>query len=190
MENKDEIKPFDINASLQQSLYERCFDILYNTLRDRQKMANRKKFIDEHPEARVSIDTDKLKAIIDYQDFKCHPQCSIARDEAIAGSDIDGALVVLRNEVSIEQQLAFVEELRRQGFNAFHPLEVQKREQQVNQAVANGLKRPALLRELVRKSCEAESAEISFYTIAQFEEMKNQPLINPTLYYVAGKSIK
>lgn len=190
MENKSEDKPFDINTGLQQSLYERCFDILHNTHRDRQKITDRKKFLLEHPEARRNIDTGKLRQIIDYQDFRCHPQCSVARNEAITGSDIDGGLVVLKNEVSIEQQLAFVEELRRQGFSAFHPLEVQEREQQVNQAVANGLKGPALLRELVRKSCEAESVEISFYTTAQLEEMKNQPLINPTLFYVAGKSIK
>lgn len=190
MEDEFGLKSYRIGLR-QTSLYERCFKILKNTLQSRQDMKDRESFLREHPEARRRINTHKLKQIIDYQDFKCHPQCSIARGEAVAGSDIDGGLVVLKDEVPTEQQLAFVEELRKQGFSAFHPSEVQAREQQLDEARVRGLEsRSEEFGELIRKSAEAENAKIKFYTTAQLEEMKNQPLDHPTIIYVAGYSIE
>lgn len=47
------------------------------------------------------------------------PDCSIGRKQAKVGSDIDRALVVTNEPVPPQKQVAFVEELRRQGFSAF-----------------------------------------------------------------------
>ncbi len=163
---------------------------LNGTIRDRQKMADRVKFLSEHPEAKRRIDTRKLRQIIDYQDFKCHPQCSVAKDQAVVGSDIDGAIVVLKSETSIQQQISFVEELRKQGFSAFHQSEVQVRKQQLDEAEAKGIRLSEGLLELSRKYIKADNAEIKFYTTSQLEEMKTKPLDSPVMIYVAGYSIK
>lgn len=90
----------------------------------------RRILLQKHPERRIQVDTAPLKAIIDYSDFKCHPKSSVARGEAIRGSDIDAGVVILRSRLDLETQtereLAFVEELRRQGFDVYHPREVEE----------------------------------------------------------------
>jgi hypothetical protein len=177
-------------GNMKKTLYQRCYDILSNTIRNQRKTDQRAQLLKEHPEKRMRIKTNSLRQIIDYKDFKCHPQCSIARDQAIQGSDIDGALVILKNEVPEEKQIEFIAELRKQGFSVFHHSEVQKREQEVNEAKAKGVYSGQEFESLIRKSVEASNGEIRFYTINQLEEMKSQCLSNPVIIYVGGVSIQ
>lgn len=169
-----------------ETLWERCFDALSKTTRSKVKMEARSKLLQERPEERRHIDSSKLKTIIDYESFKCHPQSSIARDEAIQGSDIDGALVVSRNEVPIEQQLAFVQELRNQGFSAAHQIEIDAFNQnKLPESVVN-------LDELLSMVCQKSDAEntiINFATIAEMEELTSKKFNNKVWIYVAGYSI-
>lgn len=68
----------------------------------------------------LRVNTQPLKEIVDYDLFRCAPTSSVARDKAISGSDIDGAVVVTREAITLETQHAFLEELRRQGFSIYH----------------------------------------------------------------------
>ncbi len=88
------------------------------------KQAERKRFLDENPHLRIRIATEPLKQIIKYESFKCSPVSSIARDQAVFGSDIDGGIVVAEQPIPTTQQITFLDELRRQGFDAYHKTEV------------------------------------------------------------------
>lgn len=71
-----------------------------------------------HPEERRTIDTVPLREVVVYRRFVCHPSSSIARGEAIEGSDVDFGLVITDNPVTLDQQATFVAELKKQGFVA------------------------------------------------------------------------
>lgn len=178
------------NKSYQ--LFKTCFSKLSSTVRSNEKMDERLNLLREHPEARIRIDTNKLKQIIDYKDFKCHPQCSIARDEAIKGSDVDAALVVLKNEVPVNKQISFVEELRNQGFRASHHLEIQQYLDEIDKAKIRGLKPwDKEFSDLIAKQTDAENCEIKFVTVTELERMKkDMEMVKPLMIYVAGYSIK
>lgn len=88
------------------------------------KVEQRRLHLATYPGDRIRINYPRLKSVIDYADFKCSPLSSIARDEAIKGSDIDGGLIILKEPVSKDAQLAFVRELRTQGFSAYLESEV------------------------------------------------------------------
>lgn len=89
------------------------------------KNAERRALLKEHPELRIRVNTKKLREIIDFADFRCDINCSVARDEAITGSDIDNGTVYTSRPTIKEQEIIFVQELRNQGFTAYHPQEYQ-----------------------------------------------------------------
>lgn len=92
-------------------------------VKNHTKIAARRKLLCEQPYLRIWVDEERLRAIIPYELFYCHPTCSIARKEAIVGSDIDKGLVVVPEGTTIDQECAFVRELRSQGFNTYHQVE-------------------------------------------------------------------
>lgn len=143
------------------TIQEHCSKILANTLRDKEKMRLRLKHLSEHPEDRIKIDTAKLKDIVDYEMFLCHPQCSIAENRAIRGSDVDRGLVISKEIVSEENMRRFVTELIAQGFDVTMSSD----------------------RDL------GTSNAITFLTIAQIEELKKKPLDYHTITYYGGYRI-
>jgi hypothetical protein len=123
--------------------HERDFQILQEILRrgmPNPKLEDRKALLEAHPELRRRINFEPLRQIIDIVSFKCVHRSSIARDQAIEGSDIDGGLVVLREPVGQEAEMAFIEELRAQGFDVYHPSEAAAAKAAFDQAIEHGLK--------------------------------------------------
>lgn len=90
----------------------------------RAKRIQRRELLKKHPEFRIRIDTSRLRTIIPYTSFKCSPLSSIAEDLAIKGSDIDGGIIVTDFATSLTDELAFIRELRNQGFTAYHEVEI------------------------------------------------------------------
>lgn len=162
---------------------------LATTPRDVAKMEERARLLAEQPDLRRRIDTAPLRALIDYVTFNCHPQCSIARDEAIAGSDIDGGLVVLNGPVSSKIQLVFINELRRQGFRACHPLETQEAIERYNTAVAEKIDyRSEAFEGLLRQKLDRERDIIQFIEQSELGALPGDGMINDI--YLAGFSIE
>ena len=93
-----------------------------DTLRNRRKMFERKEFLEKYPDKRITIDRRELNLNTPFQ-FYCHPDCSIARNTAIMGSDIDCGVVITQTQIDEGSQLSFVKSLRTQGFTAFHETE-------------------------------------------------------------------
>lgn len=138
----------------------RALDVLLQFPLNEKKVAERRTLLLERPELRLQVNTDPLRSIIDYSAFKCNPRCSIARNDAIEGSDVDGGLVVLREETPIESQLAFIEELRTQGFDVYHPTEEEALRKQL--AEAYGTVPRANILDLSHRAYIAESNQIRF----------------------------
>jgi predicted nucleotidyltransferase len=109
--------------NIPQSIIEKAWDVL-DGWGPSEKTSERTTLLAEQPQQRKRIDTARLKGIIDYTAFKCSPISSIARDEATEQSDIDGGIVVTETTVPIQQQLAFIDDLREQGFRVYHSEEV------------------------------------------------------------------
>jgi predicted nucleotidyltransferase len=173
------------NNSLD-GLRAKSHDILMGSLQSDQKVIERRKLLAAHPELRRSIDTGKLKEVIDYVEFKCHPKSSVARGEAIEGSDIDVGVVVLRDRVLEQQELAFVEELRKQGFTAYHQKEYEDLEKQYRntEVLEERLK-------LIPEKTIRELDRIHFYTEDELKELTKKPIGIPVvMVYLAGTSIK
>lgn len=105
--------------------YKRAEDRLrmWDSRESKKRRIERKILLNQHPELRKRLDFLRLKQVLDYIDFKCSPLSSVARDEAIAGSDIDGGMVITIDKPTDEQKQTFIEEIRRQGFTAYSPLE-------------------------------------------------------------------
>jgi len=103
-----------------------CENIMRTSVRDHDKMKRRTALLKAHPEKRLRLDTSSLKGIARFSEMVCHPECSVGRDEAVAGSDIDMALVISKFAISRRQQMKIVEEIRSQGFTAYHPSELSK----------------------------------------------------------------
>ena len=101
-----------------------CEGIMSASVRDHAKIKARKELLAAHPERQLKVDTSALKGIERFAEFLCHSECSIARGEAIRGSDIDMGLIVSKTPISQSQQAAMVRELRAQGFVAYHASEL------------------------------------------------------------------
>jgi hypothetical protein len=129
LESNENMPTKVISDSLKLSLKDpvsRASLILSNTPRNRHKMAAREVSLLAYPEKRININTARLHQIIDYTNFFVHPQCSIARNAAVRGSDIDRGLVVTKESVSTGKQQEFVNELRSQGFSCNTQAELEK----------------------------------------------------------------
>jgi hypothetical protein len=103
---------------------QRARRILMGTADNVAKLTERREFLERNPEAVIRIDAEALREIIPFLEFKCHPKGSIARGEAMRGSDIDYALVIVP-EHNEDREMAFVQRLREMGFSAYHRSEVQ-----------------------------------------------------------------
>lgn len=149
------------------------------------KLEERKKLLSQNSELRIRPDTVKLRSIINYLDFKCHPGCSIGRDEAIKGSDIDGGIVITQDPVSQKEQLDFISELRRQGFDVYHQSDYEETKLQVKQTPHNSM----LIIELERR----KNNKVSFYTKEYLERLARnsdaESMSELVMLYLAGKSI-
>lgn len=189
MENNDSLRNVVRNGSPDLNsrafLVSRSHDILMGAIHSGSKVSERKKLLAVHPELCRRIDTNRLKAILDYTDFRCHPKCSIARDEAIEGSDIDVGVVVLKERGPEQKELEFVEELRRQGFTVYHQREYEAIEEQFRNA-EDVQKRLDLIPEKVKR----DQDRVHFYTKSELIEMSKKPIGVPVaMVYLAGKSI-
>jgi len=51
------------------------------------KIEERSKLLQKHPELRIKINTKSLRQLVDFLEFKCVTDSSIARDLAIKDSD-------------------------------------------------------------------------------------------------------
>jgi len=117
-ENVPQIR--DIPSTVFIDLDKKATYLLSKTLRSQEKMTQRTKWLEKHPQDRITIDQKPLQEIIPYEVFLCHPDCSVARNEAINGSDIDAGLVITKMPVSLQEKHLFIEELKKQGFNAYY----------------------------------------------------------------------
>lgn len=165
----------------------------------RVKVEERKKLLAEHPELRIRIGTQPLKQIIDYQVFKCARNCSIPKDMAIKGSDIDGGLVITQKQTELKVRLDFVAELRRQGFSAFDESEYERAFKEEEDFAAqkkdnySDLKDRETLHRLIENKTQALVAMVRFYTEDQIEEfIKTRNFPNRSVWgvYFAGYDIK
>ena len=105
-----------------------CEGIMSASVRDYAKMKARVELLAAHPGRKATIDTCALKGIAGFDEFLCHSECSVARGEAVAGSDIDMALIVSRSPIGLNQQVALARELRSQGFVGYHSSELSHRD--------------------------------------------------------------
>jgi hypothetical protein len=153
------------------------------------KLAGRRALLAAHPELRVRVDTEPLRRIIGYAAFKCVNGSSIARDEAIRGSDIDGGLVVLREPTSLDTEMMFIDELRRQGFNVYHSAEAAAANTDFEAAIARGMlsSDPARFDALNHAHNEKDLNRINFMT----EDILRaaSPFANPGKTYWYGYEI-
>jgi hypothetical protein len=97
-----------------------CMSRTRNTLKTQQ----RNTLLSREPGRRITVNTERLRSVAPYISLLCSPACSIAKGRAIVGSDIDYGLVVLDESIGQKQELAFVQELRDQGFNVEHADEI------------------------------------------------------------------
>jgi hypothetical protein len=151
--------PFGQFQSIPDALMKLPFNI--------EKDQARRRLLAEKPELRLRIDTSRLKPIIDYVVFKCHHFNSIARDVAIKGSDIDAGLVVLKEEIPTETQLAFINELRRQGFDIYHPNDITELRRKIKNT-SNNQHHLDLLRHVTK----AEYNQINFIPVNDLQSRK------------------
>lgn len=164
----------------------------FNTMHSPEKIAERKQLLRERPELKLRCDTARLKNIIDCIDFKCHPRCSLARDEAIKGSDIDGGVVIVKEKIGMEKEMEFVEELRHQGFDVYHPSEHEAADREFEQ-----WKKDPHYDSLAKKTSDliahkvvTESRMIRFVTKEEMDQFKKKwPTHIRTMIYESGFSI-
>lgn len=91
-----------------------------NTIRNFQKMEDRLQLLNKSPELRLSLNLHNINRIIGKNnkfEFLCHPDCSVARNQAIKGSDIDCAMIVTDFDLTLEQKNAIIVDLQQQGFD-------------------------------------------------------------------------
>ena len=161
------------------------------------KIEERTKLLQKHPELRLKINIKPLRELVDFLEFKCVTDSSIARDLAIKGSDIDGGLVVSKDEVSVIKRLAFVSTLREQGFSAYDISEYTEAERELERFTRkrNGQYTTQedfeTLHKLVGNKVQAECSLIRFFSKDEIEDFKNNGFPNEGLrsaYF--GYSIK
>jgi len=161
------------------------------------KIEERTKLLREHPELRIKINTKPLRQLVDFLEFKCVTDSSIARDLAIKGSDIDGGLVVSKDKIPVEKRLAFVSVLRNQSFSAYDISEYEEAERELERFTKerNGQYKNQedfeTLHKLVGNKVQAECAMIRFFSKDEIEDFKKNGFPNEGLrsaYF--GYSIK
>jgi hypothetical protein len=153
-------------------------------------MAERTRQLSDHPEKRIRIGVQQLRSIIDYDNFLCHPDCSVARDEAVVDSDIDGGLVVLEEPVSTVDEVRFVGVLRQQGFRAYHQIEIDVAREEEKAALADPGATVSQIMAGLGALTEMSSARVSFRTRADIEESLDRGVLDSDAYvYLAGTPI-
>jgi len=150
------------------------------------KIEARRALLAEKPELRLRVQLPLLRNIVDFADFKCAKGSSVARDEAIRGSDIDGGIVVLHEAIETEVELSFVNALREQGFTVYHPVETEAATAAYNDAILRAAGQTEI-DTLLHASVQAEVSRIRFYTADELHAAN--PRINPGLTYRHGFSI-
>jgi hypothetical protein len=162
------------------------------------KQATRKILLAEQPELRLRLNTLPLRKIIEYSHFKCSPFSSVARDEGIRGSDIDGAVVVSQSRATLHQQLAFVRAIRDQGFEAYHEQEVSKankiNSEEADKLTLEGITTwedlPPYFQQSMFKVGAMMDQTVLFFSQTQIKRMIGRGrLIMPLIVYLAGKSL-
>lgn len=88
------------------------------------KIYERKALLAAHPELRLQLDFAPIIDLVPNFRLQCAPYSSVARGEAIPGSDIDGGVFITPTPLSVEEQLRVVQAIRNQGFSVCHPHEV------------------------------------------------------------------
>ena len=161
------------------------------------KIEERTKLLQKHPELRIKINIKPLRQLVDFLEFKCVTDSSIARDLAIKGSDIDCGLVVSKDEVSVEKRLTFVSTLREQGFSAYDISEYTEAERELERFTRKRNGQYATqedfktLYKLVGNKVQAECSLIRFFSKDEIEDFKKNGFPNEGLrsaYF--GYSIK
>jgi hypothetical protein len=147
------------------------------TQAEASRREERKKLLENRPNLRISINTDDLKRIINYSMFKCARDSSVARNEAIMGSDIDGGLVITDKKISRRQRLSFINELRSMGFSVYDISEYQQAERTLTNFVkqCRGSFNPEQLNklhELVSQKVDAQCGLIHFFSEAEIKKFK------------------
>ena len=125
-----------------------------------KKQRQRSELLREHPEARLHLDPAPLRDLLPGSALVCYTGSSLARDRAIRGSDIDGAIVITHTMTSPEQQKEYVYALRKQGFTVYSPEQISK--------IENG----RYLDERLEKKKDVNFKVISFETYEDFEQKR------------------
>ncbi len=160
-------------------------DIFYGGMPN-PKIEERRALLAAHPELRLRVDPDPLCGIIPFAAFKCAPGSSVARDEAIQGSDIDGGLVVSHQPTSAEAEIAFIDELRAQGFEVYHPSEVSAANAAYEDALARGAE-PTEYDQLRSNRIDLDLKRVDF--IPEDELRSADPFGHPGSTYKYGYTI-
>lgn len=161
---------------------------MQTTAHDPAKKEARRQRLAAHPEERVTLDRSRLHASVPFpfQRFVCHPGSSIARGEAVTGSDIDFGLVISDHPVPEEQQAAFVEVLRTQGFTTHTEAEFRAVKEAIQTHAPNHLQAHVAYNEIY-------DSVIRFRTVSGMEERiasQADPLLDPlNVLYLGGAQL-
>lgn len=163
------------------------------------KIAKRQKLLKKHPEMRIDVDAAQLRSIVDYDYFYCSPFSSVARGQAIKGSDIDGGLVITSAEAPFQAQMQFIETLRSQGFDVYHESEVQAAYTRSNAIFEKwnkterevGAEMPMVVLKAMRDSAKAMVQKIDFITWDDMLETDGEKYLPRIMFiYENGYSIE
>lgn len=167
-------------------------EIVNTTLmKEREKALLRKKLLQQKPSLINKIITNKLKIIINYLEFKCGKNSSVARNEAIKGSDIDGGLVICKKPINAVKRLLFVKELRRQGFEAYCVDEYEKALIKVKKIELS--QNENLYHKLLKHIDHVRSNMVRFYTEKEVKKYKKTNKFPDAIFaqvYLFGELIK
>jgi hypothetical protein len=188
MEEHDEDGLFSLSSiALMESPVMRAKQMLAKTLRDPAKAEERRHYLEEHPEARITVDVPRLKEIVPYVEFKCNPDSSASksRNAAVKNSDIDGGLVVLNEAVGTKKQEQFVAALRDMGYDVCHSSELSRARREYDRAESDEQKRIAL-----EKIKNMTFNVIEFKTKEELERQKAKRVHDSVLnVYLAGEEV-
>jgi hypothetical protein len=171
-------------AVVDQPTYTRASDLLNRMMYSQRKMDERRVMLKEHPELRRRLNPAQLHRIIDYKLFLCNPRSSVARNEAIEGSDIDGGLVVMEEAADEQTEIEFIDELRKEGFSAYTQSEYDRVRSDLERATDEGEK--SRLRELENT---IKHAVITFTTQKEIEQRIRSRMDNVNAVYIAGMDL-
>jgi hypothetical protein len=188
MEEYDEDRLFSLSTiALIESPEMRAKQMLAKTLRDPVKAEERRQYLEEHPEARISVDVSRLKEIVPYVVFKCNPDSSASksRNAAVKNSDIDGGLVVLNEGVGTKKQEQFVAALREMGYDVCHSIELARARREYARAESDEQRHIAL-----EKIKNMTFNVIEFKTKEELERQKVKRIYDSVLnVYLAGEEV-